>query len=82
LLCNLFLNYAFDRWMMIHHPTIPFERFADDILCHCGSEEQAMTLKESLEQRFAACGLELHPTKTKIVYCKDDDRRGTYPTGQ
>ena len=82
LLCNLFLNYAFDRWMMIHHPTIPFERFADDILCHCGSEEQAMTLKESLEQRFAACGLEIHPTKTKIVYCKDDDRRGTYPNGK
>jgi RNA-directed DNA polymerase len=79
LLCNLFLNYAFDRWMATHHPTIPFERFADDILCHCGSEQQAKTLKESLEQRFAECGLELHPTKTKIVYCKDDDRRGTYP---
>jgi hypothetical protein len=42
-------------------------------------EEQAITLKDSLERRFAACGLELHPTKTKIVYCKDDDRRGTYP---
>jgi len=78
-LCNLFLNYVFDRWMATHHPTIPFERFADDILCHCGSEQQAKTLKESLEQRFAECGLELHPTKTKIVYCKDDDRRGTYP---
>jgi len=79
LLCNLFLNYAFDRWMATHHPTIPFERFADDILCHCGGEQQAKILRESLEQRFAECGLELHPTKTKIVYCKDDDRRGTYP---
>lgn len=79
LLCNLFLNYAFDRWMATYHPTIPFERFADDILCHCGSEQQAKALRESLEQRFAECGLELHPTKTKIVYCKDDDRRGTYP---
>ena len=79
LLCNLFLNYAFDRWMVEYHPTIPFERFADDILCHCGSEAQAEILKESLERRFAECGLELHPTKTKIVYCKDDDRRGTYP---
>ena len=79
LLCNLFLNYAFDRWMATYHPTIPFERFADDILCHCGSEQQAKTLKETLERRFAECGLELHPTKTKIVYCKDDDRRGTYP---
>jgi RNA-directed DNA polymerase len=79
LLCNLFLTYAFDRWMAEHYPSIPFERFADDILCHCHSEEQAKVLKESLERRFAACGLELHPTKTKIVYCKDDDRRGTYP---
>ena len=79
LLCNLFLNYAFDRWMTIHHPTIPFERFADDILCHCGSEEQAQTLKSALERRFAECGMELHPIKTKIVYCKDDDRRGNYP---
>ncbi|WFU20620.1 group II intron maturase-specific domain-containing protein [Bradyrhizobium sp. CB3481] len=61
------------------YPEIPFERFADDILCHCGSESQAQTLKSALERRFAECGLELHPTKTKIVYCKDDDRRGNYP---
>jgi len=65
--------------MVEHYPSIPFERFADDILCHCHSEEQAIALKDALERRFAACGLELHPTKTKIVYCKDDDRRGTYP---
>jgi retron-type reverse transcriptase len=78
LLCNLFLNYAFDRWMVTHYPEIPFERFADDILCHCGSESQAQALKSSLERRFAECELELHPTKTKIVYCKDDDRRGNY----
>ena len=70
LLSNLFLHYTFDRWMAKHHPTIPFERYADDALCHCGSEEQANRLKESLERRFAECGLELHPTKTKIVYCK------------
>jgi RNA-directed DNA polymerase len=79
LLCNLFLTYAFDRWMAEHYPSIPFERFADDILCHCQSEEQAKALKDALERRFTACGLELHPMKTKIVYCKDDDRRGTYP---
>lgn len=79
LLCNLFLTYAFDRWIAEQYPSIPFERFADDILCHCHSEEQAKALKDALERRFAACGLELHPTKTKIVYCKDDDRRGTYP---
>jgi group II intron reverse transcriptase/maturase len=79
LLANLFLHYAFDRWMARYHPAIPFERFADDILCHCRSEAQARWLERALEQRFAQCGLELHPHKTKIVYCKDDDRRGHYP---
>jgi group II intron reverse transcriptase/maturase len=79
LLANLFLHYTFDRWMVKHHPHIPFERFADDLLCHCESEIQARELKDALERRFADCGLELHPGKTKIVYCKDDDRRGNYP---
>jgi len=79
LLANLFLHYTFDRWMAKHHPDIPFERFADDILCHCGSEQQARDLKDTLERRFAECGLELHPDKTHIVYCKDDDRRGHFP---
>ena len=76
LLANLFLHWAFDRWMVKHHPETPFERFADDILCHCDTEQQARNLKEELEKRFAECGLQLHPEKTKIVYCKDDDRRG------
>jgi RNA-directed DNA polymerase len=76
LLSNLFLHYTFDRWMARNHPDVPFERFADDALCHCVSEAQAKILKEALETRFAECGLQLHPEKTKIVYCKDDDRRG------
>jgi len=79
LLANLFLHWTFDRWMAKHHPSIPFERFADDILCHCDSEQQAQNLKAALAKRFADCGLELHPDKTRIVYCKDDDRRGHYP---
>jgi RNA-directed DNA polymerase len=78
LLANLFLHWTFDRWMAKHHPNTPFERFADDILCHCDSEQRARDLKEALEKRFAECGLELHPDKTRIVYCKDDDRRGRY----
>lgn len=65
--------------MALSHPTIPFERFADDVLCHCESEEQARELKERLERRFAECGLELHPQKTRIVYCQDGDRRREYP---
>jgi RNA-directed DNA polymerase len=82
LLSNLFLHYAFDQWMVKHQPGILFERFADDILCHCQSEAQAKRLRGALEQRFAQCGLELHPEKTRIVYCKDDDRRGDYPNEQ
>ena len=78
LLSNLFLHYAFDRWMDKHYRLIPFERFADDAICHCVSEEQARELRDALEKRFAECGLQLHPEKTKIVYCKDDDRRGNF----
>ena len=55
-------------WMRRNHPDIPFERYADDEICHCRSEEQAKALRASLERRFADCGLTLHPEKTKIVY--------------
>lgn len=79
LLANLYLHYAFDAWMRRNYPHIPFERYADDSLCHCRTQEQAEQLKRALEQRFAECGLELHPQKTKIVYCKDDDRRQDHP---
>jgi group II intron reverse transcriptase/maturase len=79
LLSNLFLPSAFDRWMAENHATIPCERFADDILCHCRSETQARWLRAVLERRFAQCGLKLHPDKTQMVYCKDEDRREHYP---
>ncbi len=79
LLANLFLHYAFDAWMQRHYPHIPFERYADDGLCRCRSLDEAEDLKAALQRRFAECQLELHPEKTKIVYCKDDDRRGEYP---
>jgi RNA-directed DNA polymerase len=78
LLANLFLHYVFDSWMKRNHPEIPFERFADDIVAHCKSERQARWLLDVLRRRFAECGLELHPTKTRIVYCKDDDRKGSW----
>ena len=79
LLANLFLHYVFDRWMARSHPNIAFERYADDILCHCCSEAQARWLKRVLEVRFAACGLAVHPQKTKIVYCKDVTRSDDFP---
>jgi len=78
-LANLFLHYAFDCWMRKEHPDIPFERYADDAICHCRSEAQALELRQALEQRFADCLLQLHPQKTKVVYCKDANRPGEYP---
>lgn len=82
LLANLFLHYAFDKWMERNFPNISFERYADDSVCHCKSEAQAKMLKNALEQRMKEVGLELHPEKTKIVYCKDADRTQTYPNIQ
>lgn len=78
LLANLFLHYAFDRWMRTHYPQVPFERYADDAICHLDTQGQAEQLKDALEQRFEECGLRLHPEKTKIVYCKSDNRKGRH----
>jgi RNA-directed DNA polymerase len=79
ILSNLFLHYAFDLWMTRTHPDLPWCRYADDGLVHCRSEREAEALKAKLQARLAECHLELHPTKTKIVYCKDGKRKGTYP---
>src|SRR5208282_5476663 len=78
LLANLFLHYAFDAWMKGNHPTIPFERYADDVIVHCSSEKQSKWIKTEIERRLSRCRLELHPEKTKIVYCKDGKRQGSY----
>lgn len=79
LLFNLYLHYAFDNWMVRNHPKVPFVRYADDGLVHCRSEREAVLLKAALGQRFKSCGLELHPEKTKIVYCRDANRRAGLP---
>ena len=79
LLANLFLHYAFDEWMRRNYSSIPFERYADDILVHCKSQGEATWIKSAIEQRLQQCRLRLHPQKTKIVYCKDSSRRGNYP---
>ena len=79
ILLILFMHYAFDLWMTRTHPDLPWCRYADDGLVHCRSEQQAEAFKVELGARLAACGLQMHPTKTKIVYCKDQRRRGKYP---
>jgi group II intron reverse transcriptase/maturase len=75
LLANLFLHYAFDVWLGRAMPGIPFERYADDIVCHCRSEREALALRQALDRRFSECGLVLHPEKTRLVYCKDTNRK-------
>jgi len=79
ILSNVFLHYAFDLWMDRTHPDLPWCRYADDGLVHCRNEQEAQALKSELQARLAECHLEMHPTKTKIVYCKDKKRKGTYP---
>lgn len=79
LLANLFLHYAFDLWMARTHPELPWCRYADDGLVHCRTEQEAQTIMVELQARLAECHLEMHPTKTKIVYCKDGSRKGKYP---
>lgn len=74
MLANMFLHYVFDMWMKRNFPQAPFERYADDRVVHCKTKEEAVFIKECLTKRFAECRLELHPTKTRIVYCKDKDR--------
>jgi RNA-directed DNA polymerase len=78
-LSNLFLHYVFDKWMENNFPNIPFCRYADDGLSHHRSEAEALRMKEALEERLQECGLEMHPDKTKIIYCKDSDRREKHP---
>ncbi|OEJ56263.1 group II intron reverse transcriptase/maturase [Streptomyces agglomeratus] len=77
-LANLFLHYAFDVWMDREFPTVTFERYADDAVVHCVTERQARQVLAALSDRMAEVGLRLHPTKTRIVYCQDGLRRGSY----
>jgi group II intron reverse transcriptase/maturase len=76
LLANLFMHYAFDTWMVREHPGCPFERYADDIVAHCDSADQARALQAAIAERLQTLGLRLHPEKTKIAYCKDANRLG------
>lgn len=82
LLANLFLHYAFDRWVSEHLRSVRFCRYADDGVIHCKSQAQAEYVLRRVAERFQACGLELHPEKTRIVYCRDINRPADYPVVQ
>jgi RNA-directed DNA polymerase len=77
-LANLFLHYAFDVWMSRQFPTIGFERYVDDVVVHCANEAQARQVLAAIADRIEQVGLRLHPDKTRIVYCQDGKRRGSY----
>jgi RNA-directed DNA polymerase len=78
LIANIFLHYGFDSWMVRTFPGVQFERFADDVVVHCVTESQARYVRDAIGRRLVDIGLELHPDKTKIVYCKDRRRRQDY----
>jgi RNA-directed DNA polymerase len=78
MLANVFLHYAFDVWIEREFPTIPFERYADDVVVHCKSERQARFVRDRIARRLADCGLRLNPQKTRIVFCKDSIREGSH----
>jgi RNA-directed DNA polymerase len=79
LLANLFMHYAFDTWMAREFPDVPFERYVDDVIVHCVSEQQARRVKDAIASRLAECGgLRLHPDKTRIVYCQQSGRHGRH----
>lgn len=77
-LANLFLHYVFDKWMQISYPNIPFDRYANDSICHCVNRKQAEFIYDGLIEKFAECKLTLNEEKTKIVYCKDSNRKDRY----
>lgn len=79
LLANLFLHYGLDRWLERTDNTVAFTRYADDVIVNCTSQQHAEQILEAIKSRMQQIGLELHPEKTKIVYCKDYRRKGTYP---
>lgn len=72
------MHHVFDEWMRTEFASLPFERYADDGLVHCVSEKQAKYVRAAIAKRLAPYKLELHPEKTRIVYCKDADRQGSY----
>lgn len=82
LLANLFLHYALDSWMRRNLRSVRFCRYADDGVVHCKSAAQAKLVLQKLDERLRECGLELHPDKTRIVYCADVNRRESYPVIQ
>jgi len=78
LLSNIFLHFAFDKWMAINHANMPFERYCDDAIVHCLSERQAAFIKGAIARRMRECKLELNEDKTKVVYCRNQNHPASH----
>ena len=78
-LANLYLHYCMDKWLSKEHPNSPFERYADDAIIHCWRQVDGRRLMKALDERLKQCGLEMHPLKTKLVYCRDSNRPHKWP---
>jgi retron-type reverse transcriptase len=77
-LANLFLHYALDAWLARTFPDVEFARYVDDAVVHCRTEARAIQVRDAIAERMRQVGLQLHPDKTRIVYCQDSNRRGSY----
>jgi RNA-directed DNA polymerase len=77
-LANVFMHHAFDMWMKRTYPTLQWCRYADDGVVHCKTEVNAHAVKDALAKRLEECKLMMHPEKTRVVYCKDGQRKGRY----
>lgn len=82
LLMNLFMHYAFDAWMQRQWPDCPFARYADDAVIHCRSKAEAEQVMAAVAKRLEECKLQMHPDKSKIVYCRDSNRKENHPNIQ
>jgi RNA-directed DNA polymerase len=80
LLANLFLHYAFDKWFGIKYPSLSFVRYADDIVVHCNRQTEAEQVLIAIKERLSECKLQTNEQKTKIVYCKNANRKGQFKT--
>lgn len=78
LLANLYLHFAMDKWLSKHYPTVRFVRYADDVVIHCSTHQQAEQVKEALINRLAEVKLRVNESKTHIAYCKDYRRKGSH----
>lgn len=78
LLANIFLHFALDEWLRLQYPGISFVRYADDMVLHCETKQEAEEVLEAIRKRLEEVKLRLNEEKTRIVYCKDYRRKGKH----